>query len=572
MEKYRTRWTITHPHTPGSIPELIEILLANRGLEALGLEARLEELESDAQQIRNLESAAQLVAQHVDRGSKIVLAGDYDCDGLTSIAQLALFLRRLGHREIVAATPANRSQGYGMPLEAVRANQDAGLFLALDCGTFDEVPVAAAREAGADVVVIDHHAIDAASRVAPATFLVNPHHPDCPSTFKAFATAGLVLLFLSRLRQALAAGREPIAINGDYLALAAVGTVADMMPLRKGNRAIVRHGLDHLTRGCFAPLQQLRAVAGLAGRPLNTGHIGFQIAPRLNAAARVGDARTALDLLLAEDPARIEALALQLDELNRRRQKQVESIGGALLARVAAMPEARTVVLADPGFPQGINGILAQRIVREFGRPAIVMQVIAKEGVATGSGRSVPGFDLHQALSESRDLLERWGGHAMAAGLSVRIEKLEAFRERFESITARLHPEPLVASEPVDMEIDPALATPALIEALRGLEPYGVGNPSPRFAMRGEEIRTLRRFGRRGGGGPHLELSFASGLSAVYWNGAQGFTGRIGERVDLVCSLNWNDYRGTLQAVVRDLGADLFAPVRAAAVTGEGCA
>ena len=558
MQKRRVRWGIASPHKPGSPKEVLEILLAARGFDSAWLSAGLECLEDDARTIRNLDLAALTVADHLLKRDKIVLAGDYDCDGLTSIAQVALFLKRLGIRDFVAATPANRAEGYGMPLEPVQANPDARLFLVFDCGSFDVEAVAAARRQGADVVVIDHHAIDDPSRLAPATVLVNPRHPECPSRFKDFATAGLVLLFLSRLRRALEPklGRA-LLIDGDYVALAAVGTVADMMPLVAGNRALVRHGLEMLTRGRFLPLQALRAVAGLGGRPLKASHIGFQIAPRLNAAGRVGDAQTALSLLLADDPGEIEALARALDLLNRQRQQQVEEISVAMLGQVAALPERSSVVLADESYPLGINGILAQHVVREVGRPAVVLQILPEEGVATGSARSVPGVNLHAALCRCADLLDRWGGHAMAAGLSVPLERLEIFRERFESVVRESETEAHGGAEWADMELEPALVTPELLEALERLEPHGVGNPTPRFALRGQKITGVRTFGR-GPRGPHLEIGLPAGLSAVRWQGGGACAWKAGDQLDLVCTFGWNDYQGCPQAIVQDFGPELF--------------
>jgi len=558
MQKRRVRWGIASPRKPASPGEVIEILLAERGIEPASLDAGLLCLESDALGMRNLDEAAAMVGGHLLSRSKVVLAGDYDCDGLTAIAQMALFLKRIGIRDFATATPANRAEGYGMPIEAVATHRDAGLFLVFDCGSFDIEAVAAARRQGADVVVLDHHEIDDPSRLAPASVLVNPRHPECPSRFKDFATAGLVLLFLARLRRVLEPKLGAVPIDGDYIALATVGTIADMMPLLGSNRALVRQGLAMLTRGRFLPLQALRAVAGLGGRPVRASHVSFQIAPRLNAAGRVGSARTALALLLAEDPVEIETLARELDLLNRQRQQQVEEISARLLAQVAGLPDRSAVVLADAEYPQGINGILAQHVVREVRRPAIVLQVLGEEGVATGSARSIPGFNLHAALAECAPLLERWGGHAMAAGLTVALERLDEFRARFEEVAERLDPDRDGAHEWADMEIDPGLVGIELIDALERLEPHGVGNPAPRFLLRGQTITRLRSFGRAPRG-PHLELSLAGGLSAVRWQGGASTDWSVGDRVDLVCTLGWNDYQGCPQAAVVDAGKDLFA-------------
>jgi single-stranded-DNA-specific exonuclease len=558
MQKPRTHWILQDTCVPHTVAEVLDVLLANRGLTRDGLDCRLEDLDAHARAIRNLDDAAGMVAHAVRERARIVLVGDYDCDGLTALAQIALFLRDVQHFDFTAVTPQSRAEGYGMPVELAQAHAGAGLFIVLDCGTFDVDAVAAARANGAEVVVIDHHEIDDVAQLAPASVLVNPRHPECRSEFKEFATAGLVLLFLARLRQALAPdlARRP-SLNGDYLALAAVGTIADMMPLKSANRIIARHGLALINRGANPAVQALRAVAGLAGRTLTAGHIGFQIGPRLNAAARVAEARVALDLLLSQDPAEITRLANQLNELNRKRQQQVEAVMGTLAAEIAAMPARRTLVFAHPDYPLGVNGIFAQRAVREAYRPAIFLQTFPAEGIATGSARSIPGFDLYGALRECADLLERWGGHAMAAGLTLRLDRLDAFRARLEAVGERYAPEVFEPVERADVELDPRLIGPALVRALADLEPHGVGNPGPRFLLRGQRIASKRAFGsaaRR----DHLEITLPGGLRAVFWGGAGTFSWPSGSTVDLVCGLSWDEYRGAPQLEVRDAGVSLL--------------
>lgn len=578
MQRPRTLWEISSRRTPESVNEIVDILLANRGLDRASLACRLEDLPSYGARLRGLDDAAERVARAVRHGRRMLLVGDYDCDGLTSIAQLALFLRGAGFRNFAAETPASRAEGYGVPLAAVRANPDAELVVALDCGTHDHEAIAAARDQGAEVVVIDHHAIPDAGALAPATVLVNPQHPDCPSEFKAFATAGLTLLFLTRLRQALgpdASVADPLR-HGDLLALAAVGTVADVMPLVGPNRILVRHGLAALSQGRPAPLQALREVAGIANRAPDAGQIGFQIGPRLNAAARMEDAGLALKLLLSEDRAEILRLAHRLDALNRRRQDQVEAVFAQMRQTLVAMAERRTVVLADPSYPLGVNGILAQRVAREVHRPALVMQAFPEEGIATGSARSIPGFDLFGALTECSDLLARWGGHAMAAGATLRLEDLERFRERLEAVAQARDAAIFLPRERADLEL-PAWVFPRddgernrmlrrLLDALRELEPHGLGNPAPRFVLRDREVRSLRAFGR-GGKPQHLELGLDNGLSAVLWGGATEAAVEPGERIDLVGTLDWDDYRGGARAIVKDLGRGLLAGAGADAVT-----
>lgn len=571
MPKPATRWILESLRQPHTVAEVIEILLENRGWDRAALSGRLEDLEAEARSIRNLDEAAERVAAAVRAGQRIVLVGDYDCDGLTSVAQAARFLREAGFREFAALTPASRADGYGMPRDAIARYPDARLFLVFDCGTFDVEAVAAAREGGAEVVVVDHHEIKDLDGLAPASVLVNPRHPECGSAFKDFATAGLTLLFLARLRKALeACGGRRVALDGETLSLAAVGTIADMMPLRGANRIIAAHGLAALNRGCQPALQALRAVAGLSGRRLSAGHIGFQIGPRLNAAARVAEAKVALDLLLSEESAEIDRLANELDRLNRQRQQQVEQLTERLAAETSALGERRTLVLADRDYPLGINGILAQRLARDCYRPSILLQLFEDDGVAIGSGRSIPGFDLHAALGECADLLERWGGHALAAGLTLKIERLGEFRERLEGVGRRYPAAIFTPVERADLEISPCLISSELFEALGQLEPHGIGNPGPRFVLRDQRVTGTRTFGAAGRR-DHLELVLAGGTRAVYWGGASGAKIRPGTTVDLVCGLSWDDYRGAPQLDVRDAGRLLLEPAAPPQAAVEAC-
>lgn len=589
MQRPSTQWEISTDRVPTSIDEILDLLLAGRGLDRASLTCRLEDVPAHGAHLRGLDDAAARVARVVREGRRLLLVGDYDCDGLTSIAQLALFLRSAGFRNFAAETPASRAEGYGVPLAIIRANPDADLLVALDCGTHDREAIAAARAQGAEVVVIDHHAIPDAGDLAPATVLVNPQHPDCSSPFKAFATAGLTLLFLTRLHAALGPDtRAPDPLRcAELLALAAVGTVADVMPLIGPNRILVRHGLAALAQGRPAPLQALREVAGIANRAPDAGQIGFQIGPRLNAAARMEEAGLALRLLLSEDRAEIQHLAHRLDALNARRQDRVEAIFATVRQTLAGMAERRTVVLADPSYPLGVNGILAQRVAREVHRPAIVMQAFPEEGIATGSARSIPGFDLFGALTECRDLLTRWGGHAMAAGATLRLTDLERFRERLEKVAQARDAGIFQPRERADLELPGWLFPPddgarhrvlrELLDALRQLEPHGLGNPAPRFALRDREVRSPRAFGR-GGKPQHLEIMLDNGLSAILWGGATGPAVEEGERVDLIGTLDWDEYRGAVRMIVKDLGRGLLAGgggdalAAGAAREGEGLA
>ncbi|MHC1742762.1 MAG: DHH family phosphoesterase [Syntrophobacteraceae bacterium] len=511
------RWQLAESRIPQSGEEVLGFLLTNRGVDGAFLETPLADLEVHCG-CCGMSEGAVLVASHLKRGTKIVLVGDYDCDGITSASQMALYLREIGYGNFETVLP-DRSEGYGMPLRAVTDHPDASLFIALDCGTHDFQAISAARERGADTVVIDHHEVGETG-AAPATVLINPKQSGCPSRFKELCSSGLTLLFLTRLRKALDGTFPSISLGGKYLALAAVGTLADMVPLVEGNRIIARNGLQALNANPFPPLSKIAGYAGLAGKRLNAGHVGFQLAPRINAAGRMASPRIAYDLLMGEDPEGIERAALMLHNLNRARQAREETILKEIAARfTGAFDGRRTVVLADPGWPLGLVGILASRVQQEllYG-PSIILATDPANGIARGSARSIPGFDLHRALQKTSHLLLKWGGHKMAGGVTVSIDKLDAFAEAFENIASECPKEAFLPVGLVDMELPLDYVTEELMESLDRLEPHGSGNPRPTFACRGARLNKARSFGKEM---EHVSMTVGNRLSAVYWRGSR---------------------------------------------------
>lgn len=511
------RWQLAESRIPRNSEEVVELLLRNRRVDGSFLDTSLSDLEVHCG-CCGMNEGADLVASHLKRGSRLVLAGDYDCDGITSAAQMALFLREIGYRNFETVLP-ERSEGYGMPIRAVHDHPDASLFIAMDCGTHDLQAISAARERGADAVVIDHHELGG-DGAAPASVLINPKQPCCPSRFKELCSSGLTLLFLTRLRKALAGTVPSVSLGGKYLALAAVGTLADLVPLVDGNRIIAKNGLLALNNHPFPPLSKIVEVAGLAGKRLNAGHVGFQLAPRINAAGRMASPRIAYDLLVGDDAISIDLAARTLNQLNQRRQAREETILRDIASRFAADVEGRrTVVLADPSWPVGLVGIVASRVQQEilYG-PSIILAVDPEAGIARGSARSVPGFDLYQALQRTSDLLLKWGGHKMAGGMTLSIDKLDAFAEAFERIASEWPMDTFVPVGRVDMELPLKHVTKDLLESLDRLEPHGPGNPRPTFLARGERLRAVRRFGK---GMEHASMTVADAFPAVYWRGCK---------------------------------------------------
>ncbi len=555
----KARWHILDQNRPASASEVLDILLQNRGADRSFLDGALKDLQVHINML-GLAGGAELMAGHLAKGHKIVLVGDYDCDGITSVAQMSLFLRDIDFHNFVVVIPT-RAEGYGVPERAWKEHPDALLVVVLDCGTADVEALSRIRGQGADCIVIDHHEVPPASAggAAPATVLINPKQAGCPSTFKEFCSSGLTLLFLTQLRRAL---RQHLnrriwpTIGAKYLTLAALATVADVVPLVDGNRIITQIGLAHLNQRPHLPLRQIADAAGLSGRDLTAIHLGYNIAPRINAAGRIGDPYVAYDLLVSQDQETARQLAQQLNQINTARQQQESLILEGVYQRFTpAMANRRTVVMADPSWPAGLVGIVASRLQQElFYGPTVVLSIDQQQGTARGSARSIAGFDIHDALERCSDLLLRWGGHRMAAGLTLAVGQLEAFAERLEAVAQEHEATIFVPKGRVDLELDLELVTSELFTAIQQLEPHGHGNPAPCFAARNIPVTVMKAFGRDS---KHLRMTIGSTHQGIYWNGAQhrqSAQWQNGNRLDAVFQVSWDHYRQAPLLYIKDLG------------------
>ncbi|SMC21851.1 exonuclease RecJ [Desulfacinum hydrothermale DSM 13146] len=549
----RRQWTLGCWEKPRTVQDVLELVLRSRGLEAnTFLRSDLSLLQAYLS-FRGMDQAAELMARHIVGGSGILVVGDYDCDGITSAAQLDLFLRDIGHanRRVILPT---RAEGYGVPDRAIQEASDCGLLVAVDCGTLDRDAVAAARQKGMDVLIIDHHEV-VPDHLAPATVLVNPKHPDCPSSFKEFCSAGLTLLFLTRLRHALNGSHGHVPLDGRYLSLAALGTIADMVPLTEGNRILVAAGLKALNAEAHMPLTHLQRVAGLQGRVVKAGDVAYSMAPRINAAGRMGDPVQAFQLLTAQEPTTAQLLAEQLDRINSERQKGVARILQDVRTRIQTA-DRRTLVLADPSWNPGLVGIVATKVQQEmlYGPVALLGADTPEARVYKGSVRSVPGYDVHRALSRCRDFLVQWGGHKMAAGVTVEAHQVERFAQRFEEVAREAAADLFVPKGRIDLELDLDLVGEELYAQLSALEPHGMDNPAPVFWARDVVLEGVRTFGRNRA---HLSFQIAGhGVPAVFWNGADSWArhlkGHSGP-MDAVFRIDWDDYRNRPRLTLIDL-------------------
>jgi single-stranded-DNA-specific exonuclease len=453
--------------------------------------------------------AVERLAGAVRRGETIFVHGDYDVDGQCAAAIATRILRRAGAR-VVPFVPHRMRDGYDLSAAGVTAAREAGaaLILALDCGTTAVDAVAEARGAGMDVVVVDHHLPGPARPEAAA--LVNPRRPDSVYPFPDLCAAALAFKLAQALAPALGI---PDGSPWHFLDLVALATVADMVPLTGENRVLVRLGLRLIGASRWPGLAALVTTSGLGTRPIRAGHLAFVLGPRLNAAGRVGDAGDGLRLLLTDETNEAYALASQLERQNTERQAlDQRTLEEALADLDQGFDPARDagVVLARDTWHPGVIGIVASRVVQEIARPAFL---VAFDGdLGKGSGRSVSRCDLHAALARCAGHLEKWGGHRMAAGLTVRRDRLDAFRDAFNQACAeQVPPAELSRTQRVDAVLPIAELTDGLERALQALEPTGMGNPGAVFGLRGLTLQGQpRRMGER-----HVRLSLSDGTGAL---------------------------------------------------------
>ncbi|AZU04345.1 single-stranded-DNA-specific exonuclease RecJ [Glycocaulis alkaliphilus] len=478
------------------------------------LSPRLRDSFPDPSSFLGMDAAARAVWDAVEAGTRIAVFADYDVDGASSGAQLVRWLRAVG-QEALTYVPDRIEEGYGPSAEAFASLKaaGAGLVVTVDCGAAAHGALESAAGMGLPVVVIDHHLMDGPP--PPALALVNPNQPGDTSGCGHMAAAGVTLVFLAALNRE---GRARGAFKGpepDILAmtdLAALGTVCDVVPLTGPNRAIVTQGLKVMSGWHKVGLAALAEVSGLTG-PASPYHAGFLLGPRINAGGRVGVAGLGLELLGSEDPARVREIALELDRLNAERKAIEDAV---LTAALDEIESGRTdaggpvIVLAGEGWHPGVIGIAAGRIKDQFNRPTIVIGV--ENGVGKGSGRSCPGVHLGNAILAAREagLLEKGGGHAMAAGLTVEEGRIAAFRD---FLADRLAPEWAAADEARTLRLD-GVVHPAAVdfdfgESLKQAAPFGMGNPEPRFALSDLHIRFVKEVGTG-----HLRFTFEADTGA----------------------------------------------------------
>lgn len=502
--RWRLRDPLARQNGIARFPELVATVLAARGITTREAADRFYKPHLDPDHdpllLPGMHEAVDRTRRAIREREEICLYGDFDVDGVTSIAVLTLALRHLGARTR-PYIPDRLSEGYGLNPGAVRAIRSAGasLLITADCGISSVEEVRLANALGLDVIILDHHTVP--DELPPALAAVNPKRLDSPYPFSELAAVGVAFRFLQVLFEA-----EGRALDEDeFLDLVALGTVVDVAPLTDENRRIVTAGLDRMRGGLRPGLAALASVAGTPPDRITAEALGFALGPRLNAAGRLKHACLALDLLLAEDPLTARPLAEELDALNRQRQR--ETIAALESAEELCDPTQPLIMVGSEHIPAGIVGLVAARLAERWNRPAIVYE--RGPETSRASCRSIPRFDIVGAIRREKHLLERHGGHRAAAGFTVRNEHLAELKDRLINTAAELlDDDDLVKTFIVDAEVPVSGVTSLDVKGLMRFEPCGHGNQKPVLLSRGVRVLRSRTVGADG---EHLALTVRDG-------------------------------------------------------------
>lgn len=544
------------------ISDLTASLLLNRKISTLDsarffLTPRLRDLR-DPFLLKDMDRAVETVISFIKRKEKITVYGDYDVDGITATSLLVDFFLKLG----VPASfyiPDRLKEGYSLNNEAIKkiAKTGTSLLITVDCGISSLKEIATAKKLGMEVIITDHHKVP--PHFNPICPAIDPLRSDSVFPFRELAGVGLSLYFAIAVRSSLRDTGFFKQVNepdlSSYLDLVAIGTIADVVPVLEENRIFIKKGLDVLRNGDRPGLKALLQVAGIKrDRGLTVHDIAFKIAPRINAAGRLGSASSAVHLFLTRDESKASVIAERMDYLNTQRQGIQNKIALESRDRIERMndlQERRAIVLYDPSWHRGVVGIVASKITEEYNRPAFILSLDGD--LLRGSGRSIDGFDLYKALFQLSDILEQFGGHSHAAGVSVRQKDIEKFCERFEDIArSEIGPDDMVPKIYADARITPDCINPQMAREIEGLLPFGQNNPQPIFWAGPFDVLFSKIVGKR-----HLKLRLkAKGIIFdCIGFGMEEYHPLEGRSVDALFHVEINRWRGmeAVQLVIVDL-------------------
>jgi len=556
---------------------LVDRVMASRGLIGDAASAMLDPSLIDLHDpslMPDLDRAATRLLEAMSAREPIVVYGDYDVDGITATAILVRTLRAIDPgADVRTYVPHRLDEGYGLNSEALQrlASEGARVVVSVDCGITAAQPALAAKACGLELIITDHHNPPSTEAELPDAFaLVHPRGPGSEYPFGELCGAGVAYKLAWRLLTLHAnSERLPKVLRSlllDLLAFAAMGTVADVVPLVGENRVLTRFGLGRISESPFVGLRALVDASGFAGEKIDTERVGFALGPRLNACGRMGHAREAVDLMLTDDLEEAERIAHELTKLNDQRRKTEREIVEAAAERAETLgmtgPDRRAIVLADPEWHPGVVGIVCSRLVEKFGRPTILLQHNEAEASCSGSGRSIDGFNLHAGLEACSEHLSTFGGHDMAAGMRLAAGSLDAFTEAFVThANERLAPDDLIPTIGYDTSATLEELSGAAVRSLLRLAPFGRSNP--RVSLRVDGVRLSEAPRIMGQRGDHLALRLESGsgvnrsaLRVVAWGWGEHAPKLIqGSTVDVVITPKLNTWNGQtkVEAELRDL-------------------
>ncbi len=593
-EAKEKKWILKSTHSEDSARECAEIsralgiapviakLLYNRGYTTPALAKNFiymeDELLANPFDMKDMEEAIARIRRAVDTGEKITVYGDYDVDGVTAVCTLYLYLKSIG-ADVSYYIPNRNGEGYGVSRSAIDLIKSAGtrLVITVDTGITAKEEVEYARSIGVDFIITDHH--ECHTELPSAIASVNPHRPDCPYPFKELAGVGVVFKVICAYEERYVTPNKIKAtskIFASYADLVAIGTIADVMPVRDENRIIIKYGLgmmetnprvglSALIEASTKKLDSAAADKKKKKNKISSGFIGYTLAPRINAAGRIKSASRAVELFLAQSYADAYEIAEELCSANKERQNEENKIMEEAYKKIEEIDLENTpvIVLDADNWHHGVIGIVASRITEKYGRPSILVSFEGNDlsrhspdDVGKGSGRSIKGMNLVDALLHCEEHLLKYGGHELAAGLSVSRGELESFRRKInEYANENLAEDDMLPTLEADTELEFEDINLALADGLRILEPYGVANPVPAFVLRSVTVLEISGVS----GGKHTRLTITNGkytLTAMYFSSSPESLGIYpGDEIDMLFNIDVNDWLGkrSVQIIVRDV-------------------
>ena len=500
--------------------------------------------------ITDMEKAVNRIVQAIEKQERVTIYGDYDVDGITSITVLKSFLKDRG-LEVSQYIPNRLHEGYGLNNQAIEKIHKNGcdLMITVDCGisAIDEINYA--TELGIETIVTDHH--EPGNNLPKALAVIDNKRKDSTYHFRELAGVGVVFKVIQAIGIKLGLKEEEYL---KYLDIVCIGTISDIVPLVDENRVIAKLGLMLIKQTRNIGLRSIIRSSGYT--KIDSNSISFGIAPRINACGRMGKAEDALELFLSKNVQEVSELTNKLNEYNRLRQDTEKKIFESALEQIEKenLAQNATITVGGHNWHHGVIGIVSSKITEMYFKPSILLS-FEEDGIGTGSGRSIPGFDLHEALSKCTDTIEKFGGHSMAIGITIRKENFETFREEFEEIAKKSKIDEIVPIINIDAKIDFSQINKEMVESLKELEPFGEGNKMPVFVFKNLKIDSIRALS----GGKHLKLTLKEGntvVNAIGFNMGQLVEEyRIGDKIDVVGVLEINTFNGvdTLQINMKDV-------------------